>query len=220
MASAPRFRLHHAPQSRAFRILWLLEECGASYERVAHDLRRGTQKAPGFLALNRDGKLPVLEDRGPSGGWEGVVVTESLAICAYVADATGTLAPAVGTAQRAAYQTFLAYGGTVLEPSMADLAFPRAAPPPPASLGWPPFAEAVARVEGQVTASGGPYLLGAAFTAADVMCGGMLRFAAAFGILKPAPRAAGYLAALEARPAMARALGIEEAALAAAGTSP
>lgn len=220
MASAPRFRLHHAPRSRAFRILWMLEECGADHERVPHDLRRGTQKAPDFLAINPDGKLPVLEDRGPAGDWTGVAVTESLAICAYLADATGRLAPAVGTPARAIYETFLAYGGTALEPAMADLAFPRAALPPALSLGWPPFAEAVARVERQIAASGGPYLLGADFTAADVMSGGLLRFAAAFGVLKPGPVAAGYLAALEARPAMTRARAIEEAAIAAAGTSP
>jgi len=218
--ASPRFRLHHAPQSRAFRILWMLEECGAPYERVSHDLRRGTQKAPDFLAINPDGKLPVLEDRGPAGDWTGVAVTESLAICAYLADATGRLAPAVGTPGRAVYETFLAYGGTVLEPAMTEQAFPRKEPPPALSLGWPPFAEAVARVERQIAASGGPYLLGADFTAADLMSGGLLRFAASFGMLKPGPVAAGYLAALEARPAMERAKAIEQAAIEAAGTSP
>jgi glutathione S-transferase len=220
MASSARFRLHYAPRTRAFRILWMLEECGAAYERVSHELRRGTHKAPGFLAINPDGKLPVLEDRGPAGDWQDVVVTESLAICGYLADATGRLAPAIGTKARGAYATFLAYGGAVLEPAMAELAFARKEPPPATSLGWPPFGDAVARVERQITASGGPYLLGEDFTAADVMTGGMLRFAAAFGLLKPGPVAAGYLAALEARPAMTRAKAIEEAAIAAAGTSP
>ncbi len=220
MASTARFRLHHAPRTRAFRILWMLEECGAPYERVPHDLKHGTHKTPGFLAINPDGKLPVLEDRGPSGDWQDVVVTESLAICAYLADATGTLAPAAGTRARGTYATFLAYGGTVLEPAMAEIAFPRKDPPPATALGWPPFAEAAARVERQVAASGGPYLLGPDFTAADVMSGGMLRFAAAFGLYKPGSAAADYLAALEARPAMTRAKAIEEAAIAAAGTSP
>lgn len=220
MASLPRFLLHHAPQSRAFRILWMLEECGAAYERAPHDLRRGTQKAPDFLAINPDGKLPVLVDRGPAGDWQGVVVTESLGICAYLADVTGALAPAVGSRQRGVYATFLAYGGTVLEPAMAELAFPRKEPPPAMALGWPPFADAVARVERQIAASGGPYLLGADFTAADVMTGGLLRFAASFGMYKPGPVAAGYLAALEGRPAMLRAKAIEQAAIEAARTSP
>lgn len=216
---ASRFLLHHAPRSRAFRILWVLEECGADYERVPHDLRRGTQKAPGFLAINLDGKLPALEDRGPSGDWTGVVVTESVAICAYLANVTGALAPAPGTPARAVYEAYLAYGGSVLEPAMAEVAFPRKEPPPAMALGWPSFADAVARVERQVVAAGGPYLLGQDFTMADAMCGGLLRFAAGFGMFKPGPVAAGYLAALEARPAMARAKAIEDAALAAVKAS-
>ena len=216
---APRFVLHHAPRSRAFRILWVLEELGVSYERVPHDLRRGTQKAPDFLAINPQGKVPVLEDRGPQGDWTGVVVTESGAICAYLADATDALAPPVGTPDRAIYTTFLAFGGTVLEPAMADVGFPRRDAPPPVALGWPPFAEAVARVERQITASGGPFLLGQDFTMADAMCGGLLRFAAGFGMFKPDPVAARYLAALDARPAMARATAIENAAIKAAEAS-
>ena len=104
--------------------------------------------------------------------------------------------------------------------SVITVARPRKEPPPASSLGWPPFSEAVARVERQITSSGGPYLLGSDFTAADVMSGGLLRFAASFGMYKPGPVAAAYLAALEARPAMTRAKAIEEAAIAAAGTSP
>ena len=216
---APRFRLHHAPRSRAFRILWVLEECGAAYERVPHNLRANTQKAPEFLAINPDGKLPVLEDRGPDGDWAGVVVTESAAICAYLANVTGMLAPMPGTPARVAYETYLAYGGSVLEPAMAEVAFPRRETPPAMALGWPPFADAVARVERQITSTGGPYLLGQDFTMADAMCGGLLRFAAGFGMFKPGPVAAGYLAALESRPAMARAKAIEDAALAAVKAS-
>lgn len=216
---APRFLLHHAPRSRAFRILWVLEECGAAYERAPHNLRRGTQKAPAFLAINPDGKLPALEDRGPDGDWTGVVVTESAAICAYLASVTGALAPAPGTPERAVYETYLAYGGSVLEPAMAEMAWPRKEAPPAMALGWPPFADAVGRVERQVTRSGGPYLLGQDFTMADAMCGGLLRFAAGFGMFKPGPVAAQYLAALESRPAMVRAKTIEDAALAAVKAS-
>ena len=62
-------------------------------------------------------------------------------------------------------------------------------------------------------------VLGQDFTMADAMCGGLLRFAAGFGMFKPGPVAAGYLAALESRPAMARAKAIEDAALAAVKAS-
>ncbi|MBR0651128.1 glutathione S-transferase [Roseomonas terrae] len=216
---APRFRLHHAPRSRAFRILWVLEELGAPYERVPHVLQHGTQKAPDFLAINPDGKLPALEDRGPNGDWAGVVVTESGAICAYLADAMELLAPPIGTPDRAIYAIFLAYAGAVLEPAMTDVAFARKEAPPPSTIGWASFDDGVARVERQITASGGPYLLGQDFTMADAMCGGLLRFAAGFGMFKPGPVTAGYLAALEERPAMVRAKAIEDAAQKAAEAS-
>jgi glutathione S-transferase len=201
-----RFLLHHAPKSRGFRILWMLEELGADYAVAPHDLERGTQKTPGFLAINPDGKLPALEDRGPDGDWTGVVVTESAAICAYLADAMpGILAPAVGIPARAAYQTFLAYGAAVLEPALADQAFPRAAPAPPRALGWPEFPAAVQRVEQQLAASGGPYLLGQYLSAADLMVGCMLQWVSDWGMLTPSPAIASYIAALDARPALAQA---------------
>ena len=101
-----RFRLHHAPNTRASGSLWLLEEAGADYALVPHELAAGTQKQPAFLALNPQGKLPVLEDAGPAGDWRGVVVTEAGAIAAYLADALpeAGLAPAVGTPARALYR--------------------------------------------------------------------------------------------------------------------
>ncbi|RVT95468.1 glutathione S-transferase family protein [Rhodovarius crocodyli] len=201
---APRFLLHHSPRSRSERALWLLEEAGASYELIRHDLEKGTNKAPDFLRLNPLGKLPVLVDRGPDGSWQSVV-TESLAICGYIADALpeAGLAPAIGTPERAAYASWLAYGATVLEPAFADAVFPRAAAAPARALGWPPLDAVLAQLEAALTP--GPYLLGDRFTAADVMVGSMLQWGVGWGKIAPTPAIARTLAALEARPALARA---------------
>ena len=70
------------PQSRGQIIRWLLEELGAPYETVILDYGT-TMKAPDYLAINPMGKVPALRDRGSDGD---VVVTESAAICAYLAD--------------------------------------------------------------------------------------------------------------------------------------
>jgi glutathione S-transferase len=201
-----RFLLHHAPKSRSERILWLLEEAGADYEIAAHDLEQGTQKRPDFLAINPFGKLPALIDRGPDGSWNAVV-TESVAICAYVADVLpeAGLAPAIGTPERAAYATWLAYGAAVLEPAFADLAFPRAAEPPARAIGWPSFALALDRLEAALTP--GPYLLGEHFSAADLMVGGLVQWAVQWGKATPGPATARCLAALDTRPALVRARG-------------
>ncbi|GLK68344.1 glutathione S-transferase family protein [Hansschlegelia plantiphila] len=201
-----RFVLHHNPRSRSQRIRWLLEEIGEPYEIVAVDLEAGEHKRPAFLALNPDGKLPTLIDRGPDGA-SAVVVTESSAILLHVADAypEAGLAPLPGTLERGRYLTWVCYAAAGLEPALADLVFPRAAPPPPMAIGWPTFDKALARVLAAVEP--GPWLLGETFSAADVMVGALLGWIVSWGKLPEPERFAGYLGRLAARPAYARAYG-------------
>jgi len=196
-----RFLLHHAPNTRSAGSLWLLEEAGADYDLSWHSLEAGTQKAGDYRALNPAGKVPALVDRGPQGDWKGVVVTESAAIAAYVADALpgSNLAPPIGSPLRAAYAFWMAYAPGVMEPAMADLAFPRAQPAPARAIGWPAFPEAVARAEAALEA--GPWLCGHQFTAADIQLGGLLAWVVQWGLIQPSPTVARYLAAIEARPA-------------------
>ena len=206
-----RFRLHHAPNTRASGTLWLLEEAGADYALVPHELSAGTHKTPTFLALNPQGKLPVLEDAGPAGDWTGVIVTEAAAIAAYLADALpeAGLAPAPGTRGRALYATAMLYSNAVMEPALMDKVSPRAQAPDPRMVGWPSFAEAVARVDGWLQA--GPWLLGETFSAADVVLGGGLAWYVGWRMLEPTPAIARYVDALNARPARLRARELEAA---------
>ncbi|MBW8727917.1 MAG: glutathione S-transferase family protein [Inquilinus limosus] len=207
MTTAPRFTLHHAPRSRSRRILWLLEEAGVPFEIAPHDFTKATHKDPGYLAINPAGKVPALVDRGPAGDWSPpAVVTESAAICAYVADAVpeAGLAPPVGSRERAAYATWIAYCPSVLEPALSDSVFPRREDPPASALGWCSFPEALRRVE-TVLQAGGPYLLGARFSAADVLIGSLLQWLQGWGKLPETPILAAYLATLAARPASQRA---------------
>ena len=206
-----RFRLHHAPRTRASSILWLLEEAGADYELAHHDLSAGTHKRPEFLALNPHGKLPVLEDRGPAGDWHGVVVTEGAAIAGYIADALpgAGLAPAIGTPARADYAMLMVYGPSVLEPALMDKMSPRAAAANPTATGWSSFEEAVARLDARL--QNGPWMLGERFSAADVMLGSGLTWFTMWKLLEPTPAIARYIAALTARPAAIRARELEAA---------
>ncbi|MDB5315772.1 MAG: glutathione S-transferase [Rhodospirillales bacterium] len=205
-----RFRLHHAPKTRSFRILWLLEELGADYEIAPHEMMEGTHKRPEFLAINPGGKLPALEDRGPAGDWNGVAISESAAICAYLGDTLPSdLTPAIGTPERAPYATYLAYGAAAMEPALMDMAFARAEPPRPGMAGWPDFAATITRIENQIAAPGGPFLLGKTFTVPDVMIGSLLQWVVGWGMHKPSPATSAYLAALDARPALVRARAID-----------
>jgi glutathione S-transferase len=202
--NSPRFVLHYAPRSRAFRILWLLEEARASYELAVYDLQKGTHKDRAYLAVNPDGKVPALVDRGPRGDWS-VIVTESAAISTYVADACpeAALAPALSSPERGPYLTWLVYCSAALEPAFADFMFPRQQEVPRSSVGWPSYDATLDRVEHAVNR--GPWLLGDHFSAADVMLGAMLRWLSAWGKLPPRPALDRYLASLQQRDGLKRA---------------
>ncbi len=63
--------------SAAYRVRLALNFKGLAYEQVPVDLRQGGQREPGFLAINPQGLVPVLED-------EGAVLTQSLPILNYL----------------------------------------------------------------------------------------------------------------------------------------
>lgn len=202
--STPRFVLHYAPRSRAFRILWLLEEARVPYELAVYDLQKGTHKDRAYLAVNPDGKVPALVDRGPRGDWS-VIVTESAAISTYVADACpeAALAPALSSPERGPYLTWLVYCSAALEPAFADFMFPRQNEAPRSSVGWPSYDQTIDRIERAVER--GPWLLGDHFSAADVMLGAMLQWLSAWGKLPPRPPLERYLASLKQRDGLIRA---------------
>ncbi len=212
----PRFTLHHAPRSRSSRILWLLEETGAPYTLALHDLQKSTHKDAAFLVVNPAGKVPALVDHGPDGSWS-VVVTESAAICNYVADAwpQAGLAPPIGSPLRGEYLSWLAFSPGVIEPAFADMMFPRAAEPPSSAIGWARFDAVVDRLEAALGAA--PWLVGEQFTAADVLVGSMLQWLHAWGKLPARKGLTRYLAQLGDREACKRAMAKDAELVAARG---
>jgi glutathione S-transferase len=72
-------KLYQLPMSSAsFKVRALLFELGLPCELVPVDMSKGAHKAPDFLKMNPNGKVPVLEDNG-------FVVWESNAILCYLA---------------------------------------------------------------------------------------------------------------------------------------
>jgi GSH-dependent disulfide-bond oxidoreductase len=69
----------------------MLEELGLPYRVVPIDLGAGAQHAPEFLALNPNGRIPVIVDQDAPGG--PLTVIESGAILVYLAERTGRLLP-------------------------------------------------------------------------------------------------------------------------------
>jgi glutathione S-transferase len=192
--------LHYAPRTRSFVALWLLEELGVPYRLESFDINTGHHKSPEHLALNPMGKVPVVVDRG-------VAVSELGAIAIYLADrypAAG-LAPAVDHPDRAAFLRWIFFAAAVIEPALAEK-FGKWEPRP-RQHAWGSFDQMVEVATRGV--SGGAYLLGERFSAADVTVAGGLRFALLFGALEKTGPIADYLARCAQREAFVRASAIE-----------
>ncbi|WP_410217714.1 glutathione S-transferase family protein [Paracoccus sp. (in: a-proteobacteria)] len=76
-------------RSRAFRVLWMLEELQQPYRHVP-----ANPQSEGVAQFNPAGKVPVLID-------DGTPVTDSTAILTYLADRHGQMSHAPGTLDRA-----------------------------------------------------------------------------------------------------------------------
>ena len=83
-------KLHYAPNSRAGRIVWLLEELGLEYDLNRMDFHPKDLKSDAHRTRQPLGRVPVLED-------EGVTLYESGAIVEYIVarHSDGALKPAV-----------------------------------------------------------------------------------------------------------------------------
>ena len=68
--------------SRALRPLWAATELGLAFEHAQTDYRAGASRTADFLALNPNGRVPVVVDHRPEGE---VIVWESMACALYIA---------------------------------------------------------------------------------------------------------------------------------------
>lgn len=80
--------LYTAATPNGWKASCTLEELGLKYEVHPVNLMTGEQKKPEFLAMNPNGRIPVIHDRET-----GQTVFESGAIMIYLAEKTGKLLP-------------------------------------------------------------------------------------------------------------------------------
>jgi glutathione S-transferase len=198
-------KLYHSSQSRSVRPRWLLEELGVPYELVRLNREAGDSKRPEYLKINPNGAVPALVDGD-------LALFESAAICQYLADKfpEKRLAPAVGTPARGLYYQWIHYAMSGLEPPIVTIflhtlmrpeaeRIPALVPEARAQL-----KAALGVVEGAL--AGRPFILGADFSAADVMIGSTLGWARMMGIVgADLPNVTGYTERLGQRPAFQRA---------------
>ena len=195
--------LYHAAPSRSSIARWMLEELGEPYDLHLLSLANGEQRAPGYLAVNPMGKVPALKHGD-------AVITEAAAICTYLADEfpQARLNVPVGDPRRGAYLKWLFFAPSCIEPAITDRAFPRKEEPRRSTLGYGDFDTVMAVVAAAVEP--GPYLMGEQFTAADVVLGSTLRWGMMFGLLPKRPEFVAYVGRLEQRPALERAVALDQ----------
>ncbi|MBU6418333.1 MAG: glutathione S-transferase family protein [Proteobacteria bacterium] len=185
--------------SRARMARWALEETGQPYRTEI--IGYGPEmKSPAYTAINPMGKVPALRHGD-------VVVTETAAIITYLADAFPEvqLAPPPGDPARGAYYRWLFFTAGPYEAATTMKALGFSVPPERARMcGFGASQSEVLDVlEAAITP--GPYLLGGAFSAADIYVGGQLGFGLMFKSIEPRPAFQSYVARLQARPAFIRA---------------
>lgn len=187
--------LYHMPQTRSGTALWMDEELGGVCDIRLINLSNGDAKTPAFLAINPMGKLPTLTH-------DGVTVTESAAICAYLADlfAQKKLAPAPGSPARGAYYRWMFFAPSCIEPMMLDT-LSKVTRENTAAIGHGDAKHVMAAIDQAL--SNGPYILGEQFSAADVVMGSTLNFATMFGAIPNEGKIKDYVARITARPAFA-----------------
>jgi len=192
-------RLYHVPHTRSTRVLWMLEEIGKPYEVTI--LTREDEKTPEHLARHPLGRVPVLETS------EGCVF-ESAALCLHLADLNpeAGLLPAPGTHDRALAYQWSFYSMAELEPAIVEVYLNKDSDAARTAAGTKQFHTVAAVVEQAL--AGKEYLVANRFSAADIVCGGVLGFAQFLGLTGSLPNVEAYLERLNSRPARQRALAV------------
>jgi glutathione S-transferase len=200
-------KLHFAPNSRAGRIVWLLEELGLDYEVNRMDFHPKDLKSDEHRERHPLGRVPVLDDGDVS-------IYESGAIVEYVLarHGDGGLKPAVDSPEFPEYLQWFHYcEGMVMPPMNTVVVHTMLLPPDRRDetvLGQAKklLGRAIAPIDKAL--EGRDYLIGD-FSAADVMLGHSLYMSNRFGeVSDEMANIKAYLGRVEARPAFQKAINL------------
>ncbi|CCD87272.1 putative glutathionine S-transferase [Bradyrhizobium sp. ORS 285] len=178
-----------------------LEELGLDYSLHGVNIRKGEQKAQGFIALNANAKVPVLVDGN-------FVLTESAAILVYLAEKTGRLLPASGEGRARVFEQ-LFFHASGLSPAFGQSGFFQRLAGEPQPIAIERFSNEARRtvliLDGVLAKQ--PFTAGHEFTIADIAHFGWLWRREFAGVdLEQAPNVARWYGEVEGRPAVQRAV--------------
>ena len=192
-------KLHHSPQTRSMRSLWLLHEIGVDFELITYPFDAAI-KSPEYLSLNPAGRVPTLEIDNEV-IWESGAIAEIL--CErFSPDVMGRFR---GHKERAAWLNWLHYAETISQHTAAltqqhiALFDDHMRSPTVMKI----EAKRLAKTFGAVNAAlkGNDYLLPSGFSAADIGVGQAVFMGKHYVKLDSFPELAKWFSRISARPA-------------------
>lgn len=204
-------RLHHCPQTRSMRTLWLLNEIGVEFEVEERPFDRSL-RSPEYLEINPIGRVPTLEIDGRF-LWESGAITEYL--CERFPEAGLGREP--GEAERADWLIWVHFAETLSQHGAAltqqHVVLYEDSMRSPTLMKLEPkrLAKCYAAIEQQL--AGREYLLEGGFSAADISVGQALYMTRHFARLEPFELVTAWYERITARPAFQMSLPSGEAAL-------
>lgn len=189
-----------SPRSSATRIDWALEELGVPFEKVRVDIQAGDQKKPEYLALNPNGKVPLLVDGGTP-------IFESVAILIHLGLSYGQdkgLWPSTGSKMHGQALAWIVWSAATLQPLMFRARQNADARPDVDKL--------IAIVESHLAKSGSQpgYFLGETFTYVDLAIASALGLWRMFGNdFSAQPNITRWIDACQSRAAFKKAVGAQ-----------
>ena len=205
------------PNSRGRIVRWMLEEVGAEYGTVFLEYQKSsaTDRWGGaalerpaadasdarltqfFATVNPIGKVPVIVHNGK-------VISESGAICAYLAETFPGAGLAPNTEERAAYYRWMFFAAGPLEQAVTNhRAGFEPTPQQEFFMGYGSYNRTVDQLEMAVLAS--PFIAGDRFTAADGYIGSHIGWGLGLQTLHPRKSFLNYVGKLTSREAYQRA---------------
>ncbi len=190
-----------AAKSRAFRVMWMLEELGEAYEVIPAGPRSDEAKK-----YNPSGKVPALLD-----GDE--VLTDSVAIMQYLADKHGRMTAPAGTPARARQDAMTLwlvdeFDAILWAAAKHSFVFPEEQRVPQIKDSLKAeFARAAGRLEGMIK---GDFLMGDEMTVPDILAVHCINWSIGAGFPKVEGPVADWASRMRERPAFKAVRGRED----------
>jgi glutathione S-transferase len=194
-------KLYEFAPTRSIRVRWTLQELGVDFEAVTINLPAGEHRTPEYLRINPAGRVPALVDGD-------IVLTESVAICLYLADKFSAKQLAPGDVrQRAELNRWLLFTATELEQPLWRIArntflYPEEErQPKDVELARREFRQMAAVLEAHM--KGREFVVGNTVTVGDFVLAYTLDWAHMESLLDEYPALRAYVERMYARPSAA-----------------